>query len=300
MKHNTQVSIGISAYNEEKNIAHVLKDILKQEQKEWSIQEIFVYSDGSSDKTVANAKKVKSKYIKIIDDKSRKGKTARIQQMFENMSGEIMVMFDADIKIASREVITQLLKAFAKNKNTMLVGGNTIPFLPKNFFQRGVYATFKVFYQSRIHIQNGSNLFACTGGCLAIRRKFAKEIIFPAIKNEDTYLYFSAKKKGYQFTFVPEAIVYYKLPNTLPDYLAQIFRSNPEAVNINLTKHFGELVKNEYNRGNIFYVKNVLKVFLEDPLPVSYIIAVNAISKPLFPFLSKSNKRTWDAVTSTK
>ena len=260
MKSTKKISVGISAYNEEKNIANVLKDIIAQNQKNWKLQEIFVFSDGSSDQTVNEAKSIKNPLVKIVNRGERKGKTARIQELFNVATGNIIIMFDADVRIPSKNVISNIVNVFDKNERIKLVGGNTKPYPPTNFLQRGVYSTFKVFYQSRINIKNGKNLFACTGGCLAIRKDFSKEVKFPKIKNQDTYLYFLCIEKGYQFAFVKNAVVYYKLPKTLSDYLAQIFRSNPEAVELNLKKYFGKLVHDEYQRDGMFYLKNVLRV----------------------------------------
>lgn len=300
MKKTKKISVGISAYNEERNIANVLKDILAQHQKYWQLQEIFVFSDGSSDQTVNKARSIKNSLIKVVDHQQRKGKTARIQELFSAATGDIIIMFDADVRIPSRNVISNLVKAFDKNERIKLVGGNTKPYSPTDFFQRGVYATFKVFYQSRININSGKNLFACTGGCLAIRKDFFKEVTFPKIKNQDTYLYFLCIKKGYQFVFVKNAIVYYKLPKTLSDYLAQVFRSNPEAVELNLKKYFGKLVHDEYQRGSIFYLKNVFRVLADNPLPTLFIILINILCKPFFRFLSKSSQVSWNSVKSTK
>lgn len=300
MKKEVTVSVGISAYNEEKNIANVLTDIINQKQNGWKLAKVLIYSDGSSDSTVKTAQTVASPAIKVVYDKKRKGKVYRIQEIFNHATGDILVIFDADIKIKSRSVITNLVKAFVKNDKAVLVGGNAIAHPPKNFFQRAVYSTFKVFYESRIHIQNGNNLFACVGSCLAIRTRFARKIVFPKISNEDTYLYFTCKARGYDFIFVPSAVVYYKLPNTLSDYLAQVFRSNPEAVQLKLREYFGDLVFEEYKRGALFYAKNIVRVFLSDPLPVAYIIIVNLLCRPFFRFLSKSDKATWDSIKSTK
>jgi len=300
MKNNITISVGIPAYNEEKNIAIVLKDILSQKQTGWELKEIFVYSDGSIDKTVKEAQAVISPLIKVISDEKRLGKTYRTQQFFDSAIGDILVMFDGDIKIESANTITSLVEAFKVNNKVVLVGGNTVACPPKNFFQRGVYSTFKVFYKSRLSIRKGNNLFACTGACIAIKNSFAKQVKFPEIKNQDTYLYFFCKTKKHEFAFVSQAIVYYKLPNTMSDYLKQIFRSNPEAVKLKLNKYFGNLVNREYKRGMGFYAKNIFKAFLDDPLPVIYISFINLLTKPFFQFMSKSDKMTWNSIKSTK
>jgi len=294
------ITVGISAYNEEKNITSVLKAIIAQNQDSWNLREILVYSDGSIDQTVKKAQNVGNSLIKIFDDGQRKGKTARIEELFQAATGDTIVMFDGDITITSKNVISSIVRAFDKNDGIKLVGGNTKPYPPTNFFQKAVYSTFRVFYESRIKINNGKNLFACTGACLAITNDFAREVKFPKIKNQDTYLYFLSIKKGYQFAFAENAVVYYKLPKNLSDYLSQVFRSNPEAVEINLKKYFGELVHREYQRGNMFYLRNVLKVFTKDPLPTFFIIVINILCIPFFRFFSKSSSMSWNSVKSTK
>ena len=45
------VSVGIMAFNEEKNMGRLLKALLSQELKKVRIEEIIVVSDGSTDKT---------------------------------------------------------------------------------------------------------------------------------------------------------------------------------------------------------------------------------------------------------
>jgi len=300
MTNKTKVSVIVPAFNEEKNIVQILNDILSQRQNGWELEEIFVYSDGSTDKTVEAASSINNTLIKIVGDSQRLGKVQRIQQFFKKAKGEILVMFDADIKIKDCRTINFLVEAFNRDNRIMLASGNSKAFSPQTFFQRGVYGTFKVFYKSRLTIRKGDNLFACTGACLAVKNSFASEINFPQIKNEDTFLYFTCKKKKYKFAFVKEAVVYYKLPGKLSDYLSQIFRSNPEAVKIKLTKYFGNLVNEEYKRGTGFYFKNIIKVLLEDPLPVLYISFINLLTKPFFRIFSGTNKMTWNPIITTK
>ena len=47
----TTISIGVCAYNEEKNILHTLGSILSQELDGFEISEIIVVSSGSTDRT---------------------------------------------------------------------------------------------------------------------------------------------------------------------------------------------------------------------------------------------------------
>lgn len=293
------VSIGISAYNEGKNIENILSDILKQNKTKWDLKEVLVYCDGCSDNTVENAKKLNNKLIKVVDNKDRRGKVFRVNQLCKDFQGDILVIFDADVNLADKNVINNLIKEFT-NKNVMLVGGNTRPFLPNTFFEKSVYSTFLVFDEARKKIKNGNNIFGCTGACIAIRKTFAREINIPDVINEDDYIYFSCLKKGYEFKHASKAIVSYKLPNTLRDYLKQVFRSDPNAVVLNFKQYFGKLPKEEYKRSLPFYFQSTFKVFLKNPIGVIYMTLIKAVCLPLFPIISKRYELDWYTAKSTK
>ncbi len=293
------VTVGLPAYNEEKNIQNVLGDIISQKQLGWKLAEIIVYSDASNDKTISQVKKFRYKTLKTIDGKIRRGKAYGLSQIFKLSKGDAVIFFDSDTRLVGKNVITDLVKSLKEDK-VMLVGGNSLPFKPRTFFERSVYSTFLVFEEARKKINNGHNIFGCTGQIIGVKKKFAKEIKFPRVINEDDFLYFSCLKKGYVFRHVKTATVLYKLPQNLGDYLRQVFRSNPEAVAYNVDKYFGKLVEKEYKRGKLFYAKSVAKAFIGNPLGVAYIGLINIICKPLFPIFSKKYKLEWYTAQSTK
>lgn len=300
MNTKLRVSIGISAYNEEKNIAFLLRELLKQSQHDWSLKEIIVCSDGSTDKTVHQSKLVRSSFIKILEDRTQKGKVKRVEQMFQSFEGDVLVLLDADLKLENNVVIENLIKPFHSSSEIVLTAGNTRPFKPTTFFERAVYSTFMVFDESRKFKNNGNNIFGCNGGCLAIDKTFARSLRFPNIINEDDYIYFSCVKAGLNFKHVPNAIVYYKLPNNLRDYLKQSFRSNPDAVIQNFSHYFGDLVAQEYSRPIVPYIVAILKSFFRYPLETIYISVIALLSKPFYPIISKRFKLSWYTAASTK
>lgn len=293
------VTVGISAYNEEKNIQNILRDILAQTQSNWSLKEVLVYCDGCTDKTQERAHAVDSKIITAIDDHKRLGKVGRVNQLFQDAKGDIIIIFDADLKLANKKVIDEIVTKFS-DTNATVVGGNTQPFAPQTFFETAVYTTFQVFEESRKQMKNGNNIFGCNGGCIALRRKFAKSIEIPNVINEDDFIYFTCISQGLTFIHAPKAVVYYKLPKKLKDYLKQSFRSDPEAVSLNFSKYFGELVDEEYYRPKSFMIKAIAKVFLQYPFATLYIIAIKALLIPLYPIISKRYKLEWYTAKSTK
>lgn len=294
------VTVGIPAYNEANNIASVLQQVLKQHATAlWKLDEIIVISDGSSDDTVKNARKVKSSKITVFDHRERKGKTARLSELFRIISGDILIMFDADITLDDNHVITRLVQAF-DNRSVALVGGNSHPYLPNSFFQRAVYSTYEVFYNSRIMLKNGNNVFGCTGSILAIRSSLAKSISLPKIINEDAYLYLYCLQLGYHFKYVDTAKISYKLPANISDYIRQVLRSDPISVTNELEKKFGELARSEFKRPRIFYLHAILKVFIHTPLETLFIILLNIMCRPFLGIILHDYRLDWFTAKSTK
>src|SRR5258706_4221101 len=228
------VTVGIPAYNEEKNIIHLLKDVLSQNKNLWSLKEIIVVDDYSSDSTVKKIKRFGSIKVKVIGKKFRRGKSLCLNDIFTEFKSDVLVLFDGDVRLKSNFTIERLVAGFVNNKNLMLTSGDKIPFKPKTFIQRGIFSTYKVFHKSKLEINGGNNIFGCQGGCIAMRSKFAKEIILPATLAEDAYLYLLCMKKGYEFRYIDDAAVFYKLANNTIEYSSQLVRATPKSESITL------------------------------------------------------------------
>lgn len=104
MKKNITASVGIRAYNEEANIANVIRDMFLQKKLGWKLSEILVYSNGSTHKTSQKVTKIKDKKIIFTEGKVRIGETKRLNQMPRNFTGDVPIIFDADIKLKNRNV----------------------------------------------------------------------------------------------------------------------------------------------------------------------------------------------------
>ncbi len=295
------VTVGIPAFNEENNITSLLAQVLNQEEINWKLKEIIVSSDGSTDNTINNVKKVKNEKIVIFDNKIRKGKSHRINQIFKLAIGEIIVLLDADVKLKNKESISSLLNEFINERSLTLVGGNPRPFKPKTFFESAVYSTFYVLDQSRKFVRSGSNIYCCSSQCLAIRREFAKTISLPEkVIADDDFIYFSCIARNLTFRYCDKAVVYYQLPKNVKDYFKQVFRSDPDAASRNVKQYFGQIVHDEYNRPLKLYAQAVIKAFFKNPPGVSLMIIIRLTSKLLGPFISKNYKLDWYTARSTK
>lgn len=298
MNKKIQISIGIPAYNEEKNIRRVLNGILSQKEDNWTLKEVLVMCDGCTDKTAVRAKSVQDNRIVVLEDGMRKGKTTRLTELFAMFKGDILIMFDGDIEFSTDQVITSLLKGFQDEK-VMVVGGNSKPFPPKTFVQNAVYATFKVFYESRKKLKNGNNIFGATGSILAARKEFIKNVTLPKIVSEDAYIYLLCLKQKFKFKYVDNAVIYYKLPLNFSDYIKQVLRSNPESVTSELEPYFGKKVYREFKRPKGFYAKNVFSAFVQNPIGVATIMTINILCRPFHKVVMSNYKLDWFTAEST-
>ena len=295
------VSIGIAAHNEEKNIALLLAALLNQHQSNWKLIEILVYCDGCTDQTASLAKSLASKYIRVIDDGKRKGKVGRINQACREFKSESLVIFDADIQLNNRNVIDYLVETLFAKKEIALVGGNSQPHAPNTFFQHAVYSAISTYLYCRENIKEGNNVFACTGACFAMKKHFAKSLTIPDnVINEDDYIYFYCLQNKYKFFYAKRAVVFYKLPTKLADYLRQVFRSTPDAVHHMMMNQFGLLVTQEYKRPIQVYLKGLFISFKNNPIGFLYIGFIRALCLPLFPVISKKYNLNWYTAESTK
>lgn len=300
MKNKLKISVGICAFNEAANIQKILTDILHQQQHNWQLQEILVYADGCTDTTVSQARLLNSDRIQVIVSSKRQGKMAGFSAIIKQFSGSYLFIFDADERLFGDQVINDMLGKFTRDEKTVLVGANTQPYYPKTFFEGIVYTTFLVFKESR-RLSSGHNPFACTGGGLAVAGNWVRSLTLPgAILNEDDWLYFSCLSQGLNFTYCESAAVFYRLPRKLLDYLKQSFRSNPQAVTLNLEKKFGAIVAQEYSRPLFFYLKSIWKSLIKYPAATLCAIIINLFLLPFYRLVSKNYQLSWYVAGSTK
>ncbi len=293
-----KLSIAIAAYNEASGIRRVLTKILRQQTNTVKLVEIVVACDGCTDKTAELARSLGNPLIRVIDDHHRMGKTKRLQQLFAECKGEVILMLDADIDLPNVYLLDKICQPFA-DEQVVLVGGNSRPAHASTFMQKAVLSTFSVFKASRDNHLDGNNLFGCTGSCLAIRGNFARTITFPPIVNEDAYLYFQTLASKLKFRYAKEAVITYKLPTVTSDYLKQVLRSEPMAVNSELQPYFDFDLTPYTQRDKVWLLKQVGKQLVFNPLGVSYVIMLNLLVQPILKHAIQKYSLNWFTAEST-
>ncbi len=125
------LSVLVPVYNEAQTVQTILERLLKQA----DVEEIIVVNDGSTDGTAGAVSAVKDKKIKYFE-KENGGKGSAIRFGLEHVSGEYVMIQDADLEY-DPEDIPGLLAPIHKGKATVVYGSRFLgPHLNLLFWHR--------------------------------------------------------------------------------------------------------------------------------------------------------------------
>jgi len=106
------LSVVVPAYNEEQSLPILVERLIQTFEENRLKGEIIIVDDGSTDETGKIAEDLRKKYgnVKVFHHKRRMEKTAALHTGFENASGDILAMIDADLQYAPEDLIKLLSK----------------------------------------------------------------------------------------------------------------------------------------------------------------------------------------------
>ena len=301
MKNKLSLTIGITAFNEAKNIGNILRSIAEQNKKYYVLKALYVVNDGSTDETakIVRREKATNSKIKFISDGKRLGKCMRLNQLYKMNASDVLITFDADIILKNKSVIDNMVKHF-RNGNVGLVAANDFPEEMVNFSQKIIGNWFYLWYRIRANYNHGDTLFNVHGVAQAMRSEFVKLVNYPkGITADQDYLYFSLKRSNYTFKHAKDALVSFYLPQSLAEYYFQTNRflseKNP------LKKEFGEEIQSLYRIPKSYKIKKVIQNMLDNPiftvLGLLMYTKLLLLTSPVDPL---NKKGMWQPIESTK
>lgn len=219
----TTVTIGIPAYNEAKTIKLLLQDILSQQLETVVVRSILVISDGSNDKTVKAARSIKNPKVHVYERTQRLGKAARQNEIFRLSTTDAVVLLDADIRIPDKLTIEKIV-APIRSKHAQLTSGAITESTPKTLLEDILTTSMKLKSILFRVLRNGNNVYHCHGPIRAFSKKLYSKFRFEVSDGEDMYSYFACVSRNMKFSYVSDASVMYRLPNTISDHTKQSIR----------------------------------------------------------------------------
>lgn len=214
-----QLSVGICAYNEEKNIGHLLENIFLEQQVAADC-EVLVVCSGCTDNTVNIVQNYakKEQRLKVYVEKERTGKASAINQILANAKSKTILFISADT--LPNEHCFESLVSKLEDAKVGLVCGKPVPVNNSNSLTDKLV---QLLWQSHDYIfqylseegvaRHASEVYCVRAG---IVDRIPRELI-----NDDAFIALTAKKKGWLIIYDPKAVVSICGPQTFSDYFIQ-------------------------------------------------------------------------------
>lgn len=145
------------------------------------------------------------------------------------------------------------------------MSGDSQPVVAETAFETLINTWHRVWTNVRKDINQGNSMLNCNSAFLAMRKKFAGDIQLPInLISPARYLYCLTREKNLEFRFAPDAVIYFRLPPNLHDYVFQQSRYGDETEM--LTNRFGKQILSYYQAPVTLKIKSLLISMVKNPL----------------------------------
>ena len=208
-----KVSVGVMAYNEERNIARLLQALVDQKLSDAEITEIFVVSSGSTDRTdeIVREWETRDPRIRLIPQSSRRGKASAINLFLGEATGDVLVLESGDT-VPAPDCVERMVAPF-NDPSIGMTGGRPVPVDDESTFMG-----FVVHMLWRLHHKLA--LKHPKLGEMVAFRSFVSSIPEDTAVDEASIEAIVAQE-GKRLAYVPDAIVHNKGASNVRDFLRQ-------------------------------------------------------------------------------
>lgn len=207
------VSVGVMAYNEERNIGRLLEALTTQDLSRVEIKEIFVVSSGSTDDTDSIVKDWENRdpRIKLVRQESREGKSSAINLFLARADADVFVLESGDT-VPARDCVEQMVIPFEDDAVGM-TGGRPVPVDDESTFMG-----FVVHMLWRLHHMMA--LKSPKLGEMVAFRSFVRAIPEESAVDEAS-IEAIVVEHGKELRYAPDAVVRNKGASTVRDFIRQ-------------------------------------------------------------------------------
>lgn len=220
-----EFSVGIPSYNESLGILRLLRQLGSQRLWGHRLVKVIV-SDDSTDETPQLVERyaVRAPYtLRLFHHGERRGVAEAWNEIFEEMEGEALVLYDADVSIEA-ETTQRLLDALSP-PNVGIAASNTIPTHHVQSPAGSASALIGRWLRA-MRLRHRGSQFTVMGRGLAASGELIRKIrIPPQVIAVDLYLQCAASRLGYQVKYVDEARVYFRSAESFRDFASQVVRA---------------------------------------------------------------------------
>jgi biofilm PGA synthesis N-glycosyltransferase PgaC len=212
MPEPVECSIGVMAYNEERNIGNLLRALCTQRLETVTIGEIVVVASGCTDNTesVVEDEIACDRRIRLLVQARREGKMSAINLFLHNARCPVVVIINADV-LPEGDCIERLVAPFA-DPGVGITGGR-----PVAINRRDTLPGFAAHLLWEMHHQ--ISLTAPKMGELIAYRNFPEIEISPDTVDDEGIVEELVARKGMRKVYVPEAVLHLRGPTTVREFV---------------------------------------------------------------------------------
>ena len=213
-----KVSVAVPAYNEGRNIGHLIDSLRSQRTRRAQIVEIVVVASGCTDDTakiVAERARRGGVPVRLIVEAERHGKVAAINTyLHHSHPGVDAICLCSANLLVTPEVVERLVQCLALNSDVGMCGARPMPTNGHGTFH-GEATRFIWQMHHRVALE------APKLGELVMFRAGLVNALPPESAVDEATLEQRVSSAGYRLAYVPEALVHNHGPETLRDFIRQ-------------------------------------------------------------------------------
>lgn len=194
----------IAAHDEAPGIEAKIENILDLDYPPQRV-EVLIGSDGSTDDTVARARRLESVAVRVLEFSPRRGKPAVLNDLAREARGEILVMADVRQRF-DKGALRALVRPFV-DPSVGAVGGELVLLGDPSGLQQGVSAYWRYEVLLRRSESLVDSTVGATGAIYALRRSLF-EPLPPDTLLDDVLLPLLVARRGFRVVFEPTAVAF--------------------------------------------------------------------------------------------
>jgi cellulose synthase/poly-beta-1,6-N-acetylglucosamine synthase-like glycosyltransferase len=303
---SAKVSIGICAFNEEKNISLLLDNLLLKQGLRYN-SEIIVVCSGCTDRTpqIVEQFSNKNSRVKLIMERERKGKASALNTILKIYKGDFLFLIPADV-IPEPFSLHVLLNEMLSDQYTGVICGRPIPVNETRDLVGYMGHLIWRLHHRTLEFLNSLQLNNHASGELMVIRKGVVEQIPDSTVNDDAYIAIQTTEKNLKARYCQDAIVSIRAPTNILDFIRQRRRVVYGHHYIKrITKQSPRTLESmiSYDPGKTVHVlKEELRERPKDSLKLSIAIFIEAIANLLAVIDIFTNRKhtAWAVAKSTK
>lgn len=230
-------SIGVTAYNEEQNIGHLLEALVEQHLHDVEIAEIIVVASACTDLTIPIVQQYMARdaRVKLIEQPAREGKTSAINLFLAAAQSDICVLESGDT-IPNEYAVEHLVRMFDDPTVGMVGAQKMAVNTPGHIVGLLSHLRLRMEHELCLEIPR-------LGEMIAFRKLF--DNIPPEVAMDEAFVEAFVVKRGMSVRYAPDAIVYNTGPENIGDFVRQ--RRRNHAGHLYLKHKYGYAVSSIQN-----------------------------------------------------